>query len=63
MKIWIDAQLSPRIAGWIKSHFSIEAVPVHKLGFREAKDIEIFRAADKEVLICPTTLGLGSLRR
>lgn len=45
MNIWIDAQLSPGIAKWIRSHFSIEAVPVRELGLRDAKDIEIFRAA------------------
>ena len=51
MKIWIDAQLSPGIAGWIRSHFSIEAVPVRELGLRDAKDIEIFRAAGQEGIV------------
>ena len=45
MTIWIDAQLSPSIAKWIEGHFSITAVAVRELGLRDAKDIEIFRAA------------------
>lgn len=45
MTIWIDAQLSPTIAKWIGVHFSITAVAVRDLGLRDAKDIEIFRAA------------------
>ena len=43
----IDAQLSPAIAEWVKSHFSIAAVAVRELGLRDATDIEIFRAARK----------------
>ena len=30
---------------WIKGRFAVEAVPVRELGLRDAKDIEIFRAA------------------
>ncbi len=45
MKIWIDAQLSPSIAGWMQARLGIAAVAVRDLGLRDAKDIEIFRAA------------------
>ena len=45
MTIWIDAQLSPRIAKWIRDQFAVEAVAVRELGLRDAGDIEIFRAA------------------
>ncbi len=51
MKIWIDAHLSPNIATWIQSNFDIEAVPVRELGLRDAKDIEIFRAARQDGVV------------
>jgi len=38
MTIWIDAQLSPRIAKWIVDRFAIEAVPVREVGLRDAGD-------------------------
>lgn len=51
MTIWVDAQLSPAIAGWIESHLGIEAVAVRELGLRDATDSEIFRAAQKEGIV------------
>lgn len=45
MTIWVDAQLSPRIARWIAANFPVEASPLRDLGLREASDEEIFSAA------------------
>ena len=45
MRIWVDAQISPRLASWIHEQFGIEADAVRDLGFRDASDIEIFQAA------------------
>jgi predicted nuclease of predicted toxin-antitoxin system len=45
MTIWIDAQLSPAIAVWIRKSLSIDAIAVRDLGLREASDREIFVAA------------------
>ncbi|MCK5803069.1 MAG: DUF5615 family PIN-like protein [Lentisphaeria bacterium] len=45
MTIWIDAQLAPAIARWIRDRFVIVAVAVRELGLRDATDIEIFHAA------------------
>lgn len=45
MKIWVDAQLSPRIASWITEDFGIEAVAIRDLGLRDSEDVEIFNAA------------------
>jgi predicted nuclease of predicted toxin-antitoxin system len=36
MTIWVDAQMSPAIAGWISGDFLVEAVAVRDLGFRAA---------------------------
>jgi predicted nuclease of predicted toxin-antitoxin system len=45
MIIWIDAQLPPTLAEWIVATFGISAVSLRELGLRDAKDIEIFGAA------------------
>ncbi len=45
MTIWVDAQLSPRIARWIAANFPVAAVPLRDLGLRDAADEAIFAAA------------------
>ncbi|MGI8787649.1 MAG: DUF5615 family PIN-like protein [Pyrinomonadaceae bacterium] len=45
MTIWIDAQLSPAIAGWIENNFDVESFALRDLGLRDAEDLEIFNAA------------------
>lgn len=45
MTIWIDAQLSPAIALWMKEQFNIDAVPLRDIGLRDAEDEEIFQKA------------------
>lgn len=47
MTIWIDAQLSPAIAGWFVEQFGITAIPVRDLGLRDARDQAIFEAAGR----------------
>jgi len=54
MNIWVDAQMSPAIAGWVSSNFLVEAVAVRDLGLRDAKDQEIFQAAKRENAIVMT---------
>ncbi len=44
MILWLDAQLSPMLAKWINSEFSVVAVPLRDIGLRDAEDIEIFNA-------------------
>lgn len=52
MIIWVDAQLSPRIAFWITEHFSITAKPLREIGLRDAEDEEIFtKARDENAII------------
>jgi predicted nuclease of predicted toxin-antitoxin system len=43
--VWIDAQLSPALAPWMAERFGIEAFSLKFLGYRDAADHEIFRAA------------------
>ena len=45
MIFWIDAQLPPQIASWIKNSFQIDAYAVRDLGLRDAPDKKIFQAA------------------
>jgi len=53
MIIWVDAQLSPRVAAWINANFSVRAAALRDLGLRDAGDKEIFdagKAADAVIL-------------
>lgn len=45
MTLWVDAQLSPRLAKWLRDRFAIEALAVRDLGLRDAEDPVIFEAA------------------
>lgn len=45
MIISLDAQLSPAMASWISSEFSVSAIAVRDLGLRDTKDQEIFFVA------------------
>ena len=53
MKIWIDANISHKLAPWINEHFpAIEAVSLLRLGLREETDSEIFfKAKEEDVVI------------
>jgi predicted nuclease of predicted toxin-antitoxin system len=51
--LWLDAQISPAMAPWLRIRFGIEAVAVRDLGLREAEDPSIFaqaKAADVVVM-------------
>jgi predicted nuclease of predicted toxin-antitoxin system len=54
MTIWIDAQLSPSIAAWIRETFSIDAQALRAIGLRDAMDNEIFNAAKQANAIVMT---------
>jgi predicted nuclease of predicted toxin-antitoxin system len=45
MILWIDAQLSPRLAPWMAEQFGVEAYSLRWLGLQEVKDEVIFAAA------------------
>ena len=50
--IWLDAHLSPRLAGWIRESLGYDAVPIRDLGLRDAEDTEIFsRAREAQVIL------------
>lgn len=46
MNLWLDAQLSPRLARWINQQFpNTNASALRDLGLRDAEDTEIFQQA------------------
>ena len=54
MTIWVDAQMSPSIAAWLSSNFSVNAIAIRDLGLQDAADKEIFEAARRESAIVMT---------
>ncbi|MDI9640253.1 DUF5615 family PIN-like protein [Geitlerinema splendidum] len=54
MKIWVDAQLPPTLASWLRETFGLEASALRDLGLRDAQDIEIFAAARSENVVIIT---------
>lgn len=52
--IWIDAQISPAIAGWITETFSTPCRAVRDIGLRDAQDREIFLEARKRSAVIMT---------
>lgn len=49
MRIWLDAQLSPKLANWMRATFDVRAFSLRDLEMREAKDERIFLRAKAEV--------------
>jgi predicted nuclease of predicted toxin-antitoxin system len=47
MKVWVDAQLSPSIAVWIRNNYPFDSHALRELGLRDAEDETIFTAARK----------------
>jgi predicted nuclease of predicted toxin-antitoxin system len=45
MILWLDAQLSPTLAKWMRDDLALDARSLKELGLRDAKDVDIFAAA------------------
>ena len=54
MTIWLDAQLSPEIANWVRQQLGVDAVAVRDIGLRDATDREIFWAARESSAVVMT---------
>jgi predicted nuclease of predicted toxin-antitoxin system len=52
--VWLDAQLSPRLARWIEETFGVECLHVRDLSLRDAEDREIFQKARDAVSVVMT---------
>jgi predicted nuclease of predicted toxin-antitoxin system len=45
--LWLDAQISPAMAPWLRMRFDVYARAVRDLGLRDAEDPDIFSAAKR----------------
>jgi len=45
MVVWIDAQLAPTLAGWLRDTLGVAALAARDLQLRDAEDPVIFHAA------------------
>jgi predicted nuclease of predicted toxin-antitoxin system len=45
MIIWLDAQLPPTLAFWMRNNLGLDAKGLRDLGLRDADDVEIFAKA------------------
>lgn len=62
--VWVDAQLPPSLAVWLRENFAVEAVPVRELGLLRARDEEIFsRARDSGATILTKDADFARLRQ
>ena len=48
MEIWLDAHISPLIAKWIRTEFSMDCFSIRELDLLKANDILIFNAAKQK---------------
>lgn len=54
MTLWLDAQLSPAVAGWLTATCGVARSPVRDLGLRDASDHDIFVASRRAGAIIVT---------
>lgn len=47
-EVWLDAQLPPALAFWLRENSSVQAFSLRELGLRDADDIQIFNRARKD---------------
>ena len=50
-EIWVDAQLPPALAAWLRENHDVKAFSLRELGLRDADDLVIFREAKKRGVI------------
>jgi predicted nuclease of predicted toxin-antitoxin system len=43
--IWLDAQLPPQLAAWLRTTFEVQAVALREIGLRDAAGQDIYDAA------------------
>lgn len=51
MIYWVDAQLPPQLASWLKQTFNVEAYALRDLGLRDAEDGYIFQKARQQGIV------------
>ena len=51
MIYWVDAQLPPQLANWLKQIFNVEAYALRDLNLRDAEDELIFQQARQQGIV------------
>ena len=54
MTFWLDAQLSPLLAVWLRWKFGFNVLPLRDIGLRDAEDEAIFQAAKEAGVVVIT---------
>lgn len=54
MILWLDAQISPSVAVWLRMRFDLDAFAIRDLGLRDAEDADIFAAAKETGVVVIT---------
>lgn len=54
MTLWLDAQLSPRLANWLGENLPVTALPVRDIDLRDADDETIYREAARAGVVVIT---------
>jgi predicted nuclease of predicted toxin-antitoxin system len=49
--VWVDAQLPPALAVWLRENYDVNAFSLRELGLRDADDIAIFHEAKKRGVV------------
>lgn len=52
--LWLDNQLPPALAAWIRTTLSVDCLPVRDLNLHRASDSEVFTAARKTQVVLVT---------
>ena len=51
MIFWIDAQLPPQLASWLKQTFKVDAYALRDLHLRDSEDEQIFQKARQQGIV------------
>ena len=52
MRLWLDNQLPPALAPWMRALLSVECIPIRDLNLQRAADLAVFLAArDAQVVV------------
>jgi predicted nuclease of predicted toxin-antitoxin system len=54
--LWLDNQLPPALAAWMRVTLSVDCVPIRELNLHHASDHEIFMAARASRVVVMTNL-------
>ncbi|MBI2949234.1 MAG: DUF5615 family PIN-like protein [Verrucomicrobia bacterium] len=54
MTLWVDAQMPPRVARWLREKFPVEAFAIRELGLRNAPNVQILESVHDQPIVVMT---------